>query len=280
MSIEFVAGRQNQDGGWPYVRGASWTEPTVYAVLALLAAGKGGAAARGIQWLRTNQRADGGWPPRPGIEESTWVTALVALAPRERLGAAAHAGAIAWLIGTEGRESTFLYSLRQWLMGNPQPAERQSPGWPWLPGTAAWVAPTSLAVLALLKEEGRKSSPDVRARIEAGRRFLIARACAEGGWNHGSTRDLGYDSGAYPETTGMALAALRGVRHAQVEKGLAVARGFMDRCRSADAQNWLTLGLQAHGETPAAPATQAAFRTVPEAALSVLASARRGLADS
>ncbi len=278
MSIEFVAGRQNQDGGWPYVRGASWTEPTVYAVLALLAAGNEEAAARGIAWLRANQRPDGGWPPRPGIDASTWVTALAALAPPEKLGAEAHARAVGWLVQTEGRESTFLYCLRQWLIGNPEPPERQTPGWPWLPGTAAWVAPTSLAILALQKEARRNSSAAVRGRIEAGYRFLLSRACAEGGWNHGSARDLGYDSSAYPETTGMALAALRGVRHPRVEQGLAAARRFMETCRSADAQNWLTLGLRAHGQ-PAASASQPVFRTVAEAALNVLVT-RQGLADS
>ena len=36
MSIEILLKKQNRDGGWPYVRGGSWTEPTVYAVLALL----------------------------------------------------------------------------------------------------------------------------------------------------------------------------------------------------------------------------------------------------
>ena len=52
MSIELVLRKQNRDGGWPYARGTSWTEPTVYAILALLAAGEGGPAQRGLEWLR------------------------------------------------------------------------------------------------------------------------------------------------------------------------------------------------------------------------------------
>ena len=62
MSIEELVGKQNLDGGWPYVRGASWTEPTVYAALALLAAGEAEYARRGLRWIAGNQRVDGGWP--------------------------------------------------------------------------------------------------------------------------------------------------------------------------------------------------------------------------
>src|SRR5947209_17373957 len=81
MSIETLISKQNPDGGWPYLRGRSWTEPTVYAVLALLAAGETEAARRGLRWITSLERPDGGWAPQAGIDESTWVTALVALLP-------------------------------------------------------------------------------------------------------------------------------------------------------------------------------------------------------
>ena len=42
MSIELLVSKQNRDGGWPYVKGRSWTEPTAYAILALIAGGKNG----------------------------------------------------------------------------------------------------------------------------------------------------------------------------------------------------------------------------------------------
>ena len=76
----------------------------------------------------------------------------------------------------------------------------------------------------------------------------------------------------------MALAALRGCHGPELEQSLAVALRFLDECRSADAMNWLRLGLAAHGRLPRgyhAPST-IAYRTVPEIATSVLADEASG----
>ena len=273
MSTELLVSRQNRDGGWSYGRGTSRTEPTVYAILALLAAGEAESSARGLAWIRALQLPDGGWPPQPGFDESTWVTSLVALLPRERLGGAAHERAIAWILGLQGVETSRSYRVRQWLLGAGVPPEHEFPGWPWFPGTAAWVGPTSLAILALDKEHARKPSEDLRRRIVDGRNFLLRRACVEGGWNHGSVRALGYESSPYPETTGMALAAMRGVRTRPVALSIAVAQRFLGECRSADACNWLRIGLLAQGEL--APGycrpSGIAVRTLTEISLDLLA---------
>src|ERR1700731_3177247 len=98
MAIEFFLRKQNPDGGWPYLRGGSWTEPTVYAVLALLSWGETERSKRGLDWIRRTRNADGGWASRPGVGESSWVTALAALIPEERWGQAEHTGAIDWLL--------------------------------------------------------------------------------------------------------------------------------------------------------------------------------------
>ena len=272
MTIDALAGKQNRDGGWPYVRGVSWTEPTVYSVLAMLASGDGERAGRGLRWLLPLQRPDGGFPPQAGIDESSWVTALVALVPPEQLGASAHRRAIRWLLGATGQESTPVYRLREWLLGNPRPADQEFAGWPWIPGTAAWVGPTSLAILALEKENLRRPSAEISRRITAGKHFLMTRMCHEGGWNHGSARALGYESRPYPETTGMALAALRGTNTPQVARGIAKALEFLAASRSADALNWLRLGLLAHGEMPVGYCRPAGVecRTLPETSLELL----------
>jgi hypothetical protein len=272
MNIENLAGRQNPDGGWPYVRGASWTEPTVYAILAMLAGGEKDRAAAGIGWLRRVARADGGYAPQARVAESNWVTALVALLPADQLGLKAHEGAVGWLLQSTGIESTRVYRLRQWLLGNPQPADQAFPGWPWTAGAGAWVGPTSLAVLALEKAGRERPSKEVARRMAEGRQFLIRRTCQEGGWNHGATHALGYPSGPYPETTGMALAALRGVDTPEVRRSIDVAQRFLTESRSADAINWLGLGLMAHGGMPEGYSRPASIecRTLPESSLALL----------
>jgi len=271
MSIQNLVSKQNRDGGWAYVRGTSWTEPTVYAVLALLAAGETEAMRRGLNWLRVHQLSDGGWPPQAGFDESTWVTALAALVPPENLGTGAHGRAIEWVMNTCGEESTRIFRLRQWLLGKsrrvPEPV-----AWPWVRGTAAWVGPTAVSVLALDKENVQRRSPVIARRIAEGRRYLRERACAAGGWNSGSPPAYGMDVLPYPETTGLALAALRGVRAPQTEKGLIVARKFLVESRSADALNWLRLGLMAHNQLPVGYCLPAdvACRTLMETSLDML----------
>ena len=275
MSVEYLLSKQNRDGGWPYARGVSWTEPTAYAVLALLDAGEREGAMRGLRWLRTTQRSDGGWGPQAGVDQSTWVTALAALIPPEHLGEPAHTNAVRWVGVQTGEESTMAFRFREWLLGNPPSAEQLSPGWPWVPGTAAWVGPTSFAILALEKDCGRRARPDLQKRISAGRRFLLNRTCEGGGWNHGSVRPLGYESKPYPETTGLALAALRGVRSPKVDVSIALARQYLSECRSADAFNWLRLGLAVQDQLPAeycAP-TKMEFRRLTETSLNLLVSA-------
>jgi len=273
MSIALLIAKQNPDGGWPYARGASWTEPTAYATLALLAEGETRAAERGMRWMRLAQLPDGGWPPQRGMDRSSWVSALAALLPEEGLGASAHAGAIQWLLRTSGEETTFTYRLRQWLLGNSPAPDQQFAGWPWVPGSAAWVGPTALAILALEKEGASRPSSRIRERIESGRRFLLSRTCSDGGWNHGAARTLGFELPAYPETTGMALLAMRGVRSVKIDHALATAERFLAECRSTDAMNWLRLGLLVHGRLPVDSFRPEGLepRTLPEASLKLLA---------
>ena len=270
MPVDLLLSKQNRDGGWPYVRGASWTEPTVYTVLALLAAGETAPAQRGLAWLRAAQLPDGGWPPQIGFDESIWVTALAALVPPEHLGARAHARAIAWLLGVTGEESSLVFRFRRWLLGA-SPQKIEPAGWPWVKGTAAWVVPTSLAILALDKENLRKPSTALRTRIDDGRRFLMQRMCVNGGWNHGAVRVYGIEGVPYPETTGVALAAVRGVRSPAIDRAVAVAQQFLKDCRSADALNWLRMGLMAHGQlAPDFSPPLLEYRTLIEASLNLL----------
>ncbi|MGE5646545.1 MAG: prenyltransferase/squalene oxidase repeat-containing protein [Acidobacteriota bacterium] len=273
MTIETLIAAQNSDGGWGYREGSSsWTEPTAYALLAL--AGDDPAAARGRRWLARNQRPDGGFAPRPSVEESTWVTALAALAG---CGPAAEPRAVEWMLSQSNRDSGFVFRLRQWMRGAAALSENNTPGWSWYPGTAGWVVPTSLTLLALGKAARRNSGARLGERIAQGRRFLLDRMCADGGWNHGSSSALGFQSDSYPETTGIALLALHGIEKGRLARSVAKAKEHFRACRSLEGLAWLELGLLAQGA--AAPERPAGIpaRTLMDSALAAIADrARQG----
>ncbi len=132
------------------------------------------------------------------------------------------------------------------MLGNQDLSTGAEKGWPWYPGAAAWVMPTAISLLALRKEQAAHPSEGVRERIEGGTKYLLSHACKDGGWNHGATHALGYEANAYPETTGVALLALRGVKAPEVDKGIAQAEVFFREPNPAGAA-WLRLGLMAQG---------------------------------
>jgi hypothetical protein len=252
--VTIIEAAQNADGGWPYYKGRkSWTEPTAFALLSELAIGaeERECFRHGILWLRANQNHDGGWGPQPGVGPSTWVTALVGLLPEPLIGQHARQTGTHWLLEQTGQESTVVFRVRQWMMGNHDVDGGADRGWPWFPGAAAWVMPTAISVLALMKEQRIRPSVPTQARIAAGQHYLLSHACKEGGWNHGSTRVLGYEAKPYPETTGVALMALKNVKSQVVAQGISVAERFLSdpKCPGA---SWLRLALSAHGRPVAA----------------------------
>jgi hypothetical protein len=270
-ALFYLRAAQNPDGGWGYRGGSSWTEPSAYALLALSEDPSAEEhVRRGIQRLKILQRPDGGWPPRSSVRQSTFVTALalLVLAGKDQPSAA---GGARWLLQQTGQESTFAQKLRLRLLGT-SPQTAAFDGWPWYPRAAAWVTPTALALLALTKATRSFSDPKLRTRLEAGTNFLWSRVCRDGGWNHGASQALGYEAGSYPETTGVALLALRGSRTPQLAAALAAGEGHYRACRSAEGVAWLRLGLLAHSR-PAEhlPVKEVRCHTVMDYALTALA---------
>jgi hypothetical protein len=206
---------------------------------------------RGMNWLQRCQRPDGGFAPRESVQESTWVTALTLLLPPDPQGFD-RSRAESWTLDQTGRESGWVFRLRLWMLGADSSGDSMSfDGWPWYPGAAAWVGPTAISVLALQKLAKRGGGPtngsDLKKRIDQGVSYLLARRCRDGGWNHGSTRSLGYDSDSYPETTGLALLALHGVDDPKIAQGVARGEQQFAICQSSEGVSWLRLGLGAHG---------------------------------
>jgi hypothetical protein len=226
----------------------------------------------GLKFLCSTQRNDGGWSPQPGVAESTWVTALAALLPEEAIGARRMKRALEWLEGQTGRDSSWSWKFRTWLNGD---RSAHPDGWPWFPGAAAWVIPTSLGMLAFERALRRGADSGLHRRVNSGRDFLFSRVCADGGWNHGSNQALGRDGDSYPETTGVALTALAGTpKNETIVKGIAAARRHLAECRTAEGIAWLRMGLAAHEERM--PATMMPLpRTTLDAALTALAGAEK-----
>jgi hypothetical protein len=275
--IDSLGAHQSPDGGWPYrPGGSSWTEPTIFALLAGYAQGDDTGRVRALEWLRRLQRPDGGWSPKPGVDESTWVTALAALIPPAGLGEGPHSRAIRWLLDLTPANATLCARFQAWINGAAT-AEPHA-GWPWLPGTAAWATPTAIAVLALDRQNRRRPDPALHSRIQSARDFLLTHRCPDGGWNHGSAKALGIDAVSYPETTGTVLLAVAGLDPNAIGRSIQCAETWWNNCPSSAAASWLMLGLRAVGR--AKPGPPAAFqpRTIPDAALQVIASAGdRGL---
>ena len=267
--------RQNRDGGWAYRSGRSNTEATALALLALSAAGEldGRVVDRGVAWLRGLQRNDGGWAPNSEVSTSTWVSATVLLLPRRLAERLDWQAGLKWLLLTTGRETGLLQRIRTTMItGRLESA--QPDGWPFFPETAAWVTPTAISMLALRKAQGRVHRDDVARRIQAGQDYLISRRCSDGGWNHGSSRALGYEAPSYPETTGLALASLKDIPSSLIENSLVAAETHLRNCRSLEAARWLELGLLAHGRRFVSPKFDSSrTRLTQELALHLIADA-------
>jgi hypothetical protein len=275
MDLSAIMNLQNRDGGWPYRKGgSSWTEPTVFVLLAQsVEKAEARSVERGLAWLRASQRLDGGWPPRPMVAQSTWVTALVALLPRDVLGRTHHSSAVDWLMGQSGQETSFLYKLRNELLGYDSSAPEAHTGWPFFPGAAAWVSPTAITILALEKARRYQTTAGIQQRIDIGRQFLLDRICGDGGWNYGRSNVLGAEAPSYPETSGQALLALNQVKSPKLDKALAAAQQHASACQSSEGLSWLQLGLQAHGIVATAPRRELHCRNVLDSALLIAARA-------
>jgi hypothetical protein len=261
---------QNSDGGWGYHNANSWTEPTALAALALDAHGCNGLSYhRGCAWLAARQREDGGWPPNTTVRISTWVTSLAFLALSEQSNQFRQRAAIQWLKNAVNQN---LPPFEQFIFGVLHLSSPKIPGAsPWFPGTAGWVIPTSLNILSLSRAARILNDPDLASIIAESRSYLLAHCCRDGGWNHGGSSYRSENAQSYPETTGLALLALRGVPYAKVAPALHVAESFLDRAESAEGLAWLQMGLAKQGKPPGQKSATFPCRTIRDISLRLLA---------
>jgi hypothetical protein len=204
-----------------------------------------------MEWLTAVQRDDGGFAPTRSVRESTWVTSLAALAlasgdARQRNARLARWNhAIAWLLAQKPAQTSGVVGVLQRLLNTP--GSRPPPGGAaWYPGTAAWVAPTAMRVFALARASAITGNPITQHALEQARNFLLTRRLADGGWNHGGWHAAFEPVASYPETTGMALLALRGSPPQGLRPSLDLAEVSIARAGSLEAWAWLNMSLIVH----------------------------------
>lgn len=279
--LERLMASQNPDGGWPYHKGTSWAEPTAFAVLALQSGQDSSIQPvlhRGISWLLARQTASGGWAPNANVPECTSVTSIATLAilpfairnNPQRLDAA-----LTWTANQVYPDDFSLGLLLARALNLP-PAH--APGSvAWYPGTAGWVTPTALSTLTLLRaarETGRPALQTIAARSCV---YLLSRRCVDNGWNHGGSKTRSEDATSYPETTGLALLALRAASISQPDLSVALARQFILAPESTEGLSWLQMAIHSPGRPAPDPAVLPVPRTNRDIALRILSlAAKRG----
>jgi hypothetical protein len=183
---------------------------------------------------------------------NTYHTALALLAFRfyrfpTVQGAADHA--FAWLAAQRGLESHWLWQWKFRLFDRQVRFDPSKSGWPWVPGTASWVAPTALAMLAF--RAWRHESP----RLAEGAEMLLDRACPQGGWNAGNPGVFGVELDPHPDFTAMAVLALRHSAHRRetiVRRSLDYLATRLNTSPSPYSLAWAVLALSAYGHDEAA----------------------------
>lgn len=222
----------------------------MYALLALHGTPEGGAAVgRAWRLLLSWQTRDGGWRPGTTVGDGTWVTALGVLAAcaLNSLDGAGTRG-IGWLMDISGAESRFAVRVMSYLHFLKTDVNVNHRGWPWRPGTSAWIEPTALTLLALKKSLEHRRDGAVAARVREGEELIFSRRDRDGGWNSGNPNVLKYDLPSYPETTALALMGLQGRSPQELAGPIATALGYFAGCKASLAKAWLTIAFRCYGQ--------------------------------
>lgn len=197
--------------------------------------------------LLRRQHRSGAWGARPGIDlPNAYHTALALLAIhpcRDSRVRTATDRAFAWLAELRGQESHWLWRWKFRWFDRQVRFDPSKSGWPWVPGTVSWVAPTALTILAF--GAWRRES----SRVAAGREMLLDRACPRGGWNAGNSEVFGVELDPHPDFTAMALLALRHSAHGQegiIQPSLDYLAERLNASLSPYSLAWAAIALSAY----------------------------------
>ena len=124
------------------------------------------AVERAWRLLLSWQTRDGSWRPGTSVQEGTWVTALGVLAAcgLNSLDGPGTRG-IGWLMDMRGEESRWTVRVMSYFHFLKTDVNVNHRGWPWRPGTSAWIEPTALTILALKKSLEMKYDDDTLGQL-------------------------------------------------------------------------------------------------------------------
>ncbi len=201
---DFIRAHQNPDGGWGYRPGGqSLVEPSALCALVLQAAGRDAATGKALSFLKSCQGGDGAVGLGPQNKSGNWM-AYAALLAFHGLGATDEERRLKdWILGFESAPSRYSAADLEAIRAAYR-YDASVKGWPWTPGTSAWVEPTALFVLALV----HAGVPATESRVASGVRLLIDRKVPSGGWNFGNPYAKSFAMAAATISTALALAAL------------------------------------------------------------------------
>jgi hypothetical protein len=246
--LAFLLRAQNSDGGWGYFPGRrSWLEPTAWAMLALTGRKESGRAVESAwELIRLWQTSEGGCRPSQEVDQASWATSLwVTLHCVRGTYDSRLERAIQWLVESRGAEGSVIRRVIRSVTGEKDSFNAAYCGWSWWPGTSSWLEPTVHGLIALRKAAaagvGGKAAQERAAEAQ---QMLLDRRCADGAWNYGVREALGHALPSYPETTGLALMALAGLKDPSVKAILPKAEQMRANARSATARAWLGLALR------------------------------------
>ena len=219
------------------------------AALSLLALRNSGADPHAL--LGTQHRS-GAWSALPNIEPlSAFHTSLALLAIRPFQSTSVRQAAeraFEWLSELRGLESHWLWQWKFRLFDKQVRFDPSKSGWPWVPGTVSWVAPTALSILAF--RAWRRESP----RTAPAAAMLLDRACPQGGWNAGNSVVFGVSLDPHPDFTAMAVLALRGCGPAHeilLRRSLNYLATRLEGPSSPYSLAWAVMALSANGHRDA-----------------------------
>jgi hypothetical protein len=229
-ALDFIRANQNSDGGWGYrPRCQSFTEPTGFCALALFSGGDKTAAGRALDFLKACQKDNGAISLDPKDTEGSWM-AYAALLAFHALGAASEERRLKdWILSFKDASDRFTPADIKAIAATLH-YDASIPGWPWTPNTTAWVEPTALFLIALI----RAGTPLTQDRIRSGISLILDRKVRSGGWNFGNPASMSHKLEASLMSTAIALAALAAAGYPEnrppVEDGLR----FLGRCLAGE----------------------------------------------